>query len=63
MAMDHIKDGKLLYHLTKLKNLESIIQNGLLSREAVLKKRLLFQDVADKEIILTSLRGYFFKII
>lgn len=51
MAMDHIKEGKLLYHLTKLKNLESIIQNGLLSRKAVLKKRLSFQDVADKEII------------
>jgi len=41
------KDGKLIYHLTSLDNLESIFMNGLLSREDVKD----FIDVADKEII------------
>ncbi|KYG83692.1 DarT ssDNA thymidine ADP-ribosyltransferase family protein [Roseivirga echinicomitans] len=41
------KEGKLLYHLTALDNLPSIIENGLKPR-AQLKK---FTDVADPEII------------
>lgn len=41
------KDGKLIYHLTSIDNLESILQNGLLSRNEVEK----FVDVADQEII------------
>lgn len=43
------KDGKLLYHLTALDNLESIIQNGLMSRNNV--SQLSFVDIADQEII------------
>lgn len=43
------KTGKLLYHLTALENLESIIQNGLLSRSDV--QKLSFVDIADHEII------------
>ena len=29
-----IKDGRLLYHLTHIDNLDSIIENGLLSRNS-----------------------------
>lgn len=43
------KDGKLLYHLTALANLESIFQNGLQSRAALAAGN--FEDVADGEII------------
>lgn len=43
------KDGKLLYHLTPLENLESIFQNGLQSRAALAKGG--FDDVADSEIL------------
>lgn len=46
-----IKDGKLLYHLTKLKNLDSIIKNGLLSRNELISKNIDFSDVANKDII------------
>jgi ssDNA thymidine ADP-ribosyltransferase, DarT len=42
-----IRDGKLLYHLTSIENLNSILHNGLLSRSRV----LYFQDVADADII------------
>lgn len=45
--MPGYKDKKLLYHLTKLTNIPSILDNGLLPR-AQLKK---FDDVADQEII------------
>ena len=41
------KKGKLLYHLTLTDNLESILQNGLLARDAIKE----FVDVADHEII------------
>lgn len=41
------KDGKLIYHLTSLDNLESIFTNGLLCRENLKD----FIDVADKDII------------
>jgi len=41
------KDGKLIYHLTSIENLESIFRNGLLSRDGVHD----FTDVADKQII------------
>lgn len=49
--MGKIKNGKLLYHLTKLSNLDSIIQNGLLSRRELLERNSYFSDVADQEII------------
>ncbi len=42
-----IKNKKLLYHLTSLKNLPSILTYGLLSRNEVNN----FDDVADEDII------------
>ena len=51
MSPKSIKDGYLLYHQTKLKNLESIIKNGLLSRAIITSQNLNFEDVADPEII------------
>lgn len=44
-----IKDGKLLYHLTHIDNLDSIIEYGLLSRN--LACDLIAMDVADSEIL------------
>lgn len=43
------KQGKLLYHLTTLENLESIFQHGLQSRASL--AAISFEDVADGEII------------
>lgn len=51
MGIKDIKEGKLLYHLTKLDNLDSILEKGLLSRKDILERGLGFEDVADKEII------------
>lgn len=51
MGLENAKNGKLLYHLTKLENLESILQNGLLSRKIVKDNNIRFKDVADTEII------------
>ena len=42
------KEGKLLYHLTSLDNIESILSNGLIPREKIDFK---FQNIADKEIL------------
>lgn len=46
--MEH-KDGQLLYHLTSVENLESILANGLICRNNLINK---FDDVADHEIII-----------
>ena len=46
-----IQDGKLLYHLTAIKNLKSIFKHGLLSREDADSKKLLEINIADQEII------------
>lgn len=51
MSPKSIKDGCLLYHQTKLNNLESIIKNGLLSRAKIISQNLPFEDVADPQII------------
>ena len=51
MAMENIKEGKLLYHLTRLSNLDSIIEHGLVSRKLVKDKDVQFFDIADQEII------------
>lgn len=45
--MEPIRDRKLIYHLTSLKNLESILEMGLLSRDEMDD----FDDVANHEII------------
>jgi hypothetical protein len=46
--MANIKEQKLLYHLTSLKNLPSILEKGLLARSELQK----FDDVADPEILI-----------
>ena len=46
-----IKDGKLLYHLTHIDNLDSIIENGLLSRNQVIQRGMLNQDIANPDIL------------
>lgn len=51
MGIESAKTGMLLYHLTKLENLESIIVNGLVPRRALLDNGVLFDDVADPGII------------
>lgn len=45
--MPDIKDQKLIYHLTSLENISSILENGLLPRASLQN----FKDVADLEII------------
>lgn len=45
--MADYKNKKLVYHLTALKNIPSILEKGLLSRNQLTD----FRDVADKEII------------
>lgn len=49
--MEYIKKGKLLYHLTRLSNLDSILDYGLISRKLVKDKAVDFFDIADQEII------------
>lgn len=51
MGIADTKDGKLLYHLTKLSNLDSILQHGLLPRKNIRDNMICFADVADKNII------------
>ena len=45
------KDQKFIYHLTAIKNLESILENGLGCRKRVVTKDYDFCDVANTEII------------
>lgn len=51
MAMGDVKNVKLIYHLTELSNLDSILEHGLLSRKDMIEKKLIFEDIADQEII------------
>lgn len=45
-------EGKLLYHITHIDNMASILETGLLSRSALEKKGIdNFIDIADPEII------------
>ena len=46
-----IKEGKLLYHLTTLDVFESIVINGLLSRNDLDERQLDFVDTANHEIL------------
>lgn len=46
-----IQDGKLLYHITAIENLETIFKYGLLSRTDAANENLLKVDIADSEII------------
>ena len=45
------RNGKLIYHLTALENLESILKHGLQPRCELNKDR--FDDVADGEILVS----------
>lgn len=51
MGLENVKSGKLLYHLTELKNLESIIRFGLIPRKVLLENTVTFEDIANLEII------------
>lgn len=51
MGLEGVKDKKLLYHLTKVNNMETIINRGLLSRRYLKEQGQLFEDVADSQII------------
>lgn len=51
MGIEGAKNQNLLYHLTKLSNLESIIEHGLLPRRKVIQQRIRFGDIADAGII------------
>lgn len=46
-----VSEGNLLYHVTALNNLQSILEHGLLSRNDAIASRLLVKDVANSEII------------
>jgi len=51
MGIENTKQGKLLYHLTKLSNLDSILKHGLLPRKDMIDSKLCFSDVANQDII------------
>lgn len=51
MGLDNVRNKKLLYHLTKLSNMEMIISQGLLPRKYLIDKSMNFDDVADPQII------------
>lgn len=51
MGIERVKEGKSLYHLTKLDNLDSILENGLISRKRVNDNNIDFSDVANPDII------------
>ena len=47
----NIRGKKLLYHLTHIDNLDSIIENGLLSRNQAIQRGLLNKDIANHDIL------------
>lgn len=51
MAISNVKQGKLIYHLTKLSNLDSILEYGLLPRKTIIEENVAFSDVANHKII------------
>lgn len=52
MKLENIQINNLLYHLTSIDNLESIIKNGILSRQSIVGRNdIEFCDVADEGII------------
>jgi len=51
LGINNAKSGKLLYHLTKLSNLDSIVENGLTPRKVLLDNGITFGDVANQDII------------
>lgn len=51
MKKNKIKNGKWLYHLTSIDNLDSIIKNGLVSRKKLKMLKSDFVDIADQSIM------------
>lgn len=51
MGIETAKKGSLLYHLTELDNLDSIIKYGMLPRKTVLEQNIKFENIANMEII------------
>lgn len=51
MGLEGVKNKKLLYHLTKVSNMQNIIENGLMSRRELLNSDEWFEDVANPQII------------
>lgn len=47
----NIRGKKLLYHLTHIDNLDSIIENGLSSRNQAIQRELLNKDIANHDIL------------
>jgi hypothetical protein len=43
--------GKLLYHITHINNIESILKYGLMSRKEAKKRQIKFEDIADHDIL------------
>lgn len=52
MGLEGVRGKKLLYHITKVSNMEDIINYGLLPRRYLLEKGREFGDVADPQIII-----------
>ena len=50
-GIEDVKSQKILYHLTKFENLDSILKFGLLPRNVLLKQDKIFNDIADPNII------------
>lgn len=46
-----IRDQVFIYHLTAISNLENILENGLISRKRIQKKKFNYCNVANLEII------------
>lgn len=51
MGLERVREKKLLYHLTKVTNMETIINCGLLSRRYLQEQGMFYGDVADPQII------------
>lgn len=51
MGIEKAKEGYLIYHLTKVDNFDSIVRYGLLPRREIMNRRLMFDNVANMEII------------
>lgn len=51
MGLKDTKTGKLLYHLTRLENIDSIFEHGLMSRKYITEQKIKFNDVANLDII------------
>lgn len=45
-----------LYHISNIKNLESLLKYGLLSRQELVNRNIIFSDIANQEILLIRSR-------